>query len=231
MAHRTAASHAAFFLPYLRPGMRLLDCGCGPGTLTEGLAAAVAPGPTIGIDADPHEAARAAGRGIPGATFTACDATALPFHDAAFDAVHAHALLEHVRRPEDAVAEMRRVLAPGGVIGVATPDWGGFLLIPPDAGAQAALEDYEALQRAREGGDPRVGRRLGALLEGAGLRDVRTAARYENHPSAVPITAFLAEALEADGDAVAGAALREWGARPGALFAQSWVSAVGRAPG
>jgi ubiquinone/menaquinone biosynthesis C-methylase UbiE len=122
MAHRTAESHAGFLLPHLRPGMRLLDCGCGPGTITEGLAAAVAPGPTVGVDADPSEAARAAGRGIPGATFTACDATALPFPDGAFDAVHARALLEHLRRPEDAVAEMRRVPAPGGVIGVATPD-------------------------------------------------------------------------------------------------------------
>jgi cyclopropane fatty-acyl-phospholipid synthase-like methyltransferase len=44
LAHRTAAKEGAFFLPYLRPGMRLLDLGCGPGSITLGLAEAVAPG-------------------------------------------------------------------------------------------------------------------------------------------------------------------------------------------
>lgn len=47
---RTATDFAGFFLPYLQPGMRLLDCGCGPGTITIGLAAAVAPGEVVGID-------------------------------------------------------------------------------------------------------------------------------------------------------------------------------------
>src|SRR5436190_12906395 len=50
-AKRTADKDAAFLLALLRPGMRLLDVGCGPGSITAGLAARVAPGAAIGIDA------------------------------------------------------------------------------------------------------------------------------------------------------------------------------------
>ncbi len=50
LARRTAATAADFVLPYLRPGMRLLDCGCGPGAITLDLAKRVAPGSVVGID-------------------------------------------------------------------------------------------------------------------------------------------------------------------------------------
>src|SRR5262245_36566019 len=50
MALRTGESHAAFVLPKLRPGLRLLDIGCGPGTITLDLARLVAPAETTGLD-------------------------------------------------------------------------------------------------------------------------------------------------------------------------------------
>ena len=56
---REAAQVAAFLLPHLRPGMTLLDCGCGPGALTLGLAEAVAPGRVVGIDLEPGMVSRA----------------------------------------------------------------------------------------------------------------------------------------------------------------------------
>jgi ubiquinone/menaquinone biosynthesis C-methylase UbiE len=54
MSVHTASHQAAFFLPYLRTDMRLLDIGCGPGSITPGLAEAVAPGEVIGIDLRPE---------------------------------------------------------------------------------------------------------------------------------------------------------------------------------
>src|SRR5262245_23654372 len=62
IANRTAASHAAFFLPYLQTGMSLLDCGCGSGSITVGLAQIVAPGEVTGIDVSEVEIARARDR-------------------------------------------------------------------------------------------------------------------------------------------------------------------------
>src|SRR5262249_44921155 len=128
---RVAAREAAFFLPHLRPGMALLDCGCGPGSITVGLAEAVAPGRVVGVDREPKALAvaraQAAGRGVTNVRFEEGDVHALPFADATFDAAFAHALLEHVRDPAAALAELYRVVKPGGVVGVRSPDQGLLL--------------------------------------------------------------------------------------------------------
>ena len=49
MTSRTADGHGSFLLPYLKSGMNLLDCGCGPGTLTVGYAEKIAPGSAKGL--------------------------------------------------------------------------------------------------------------------------------------------------------------------------------------
>jgi ubiquinone/menaquinone biosynthesis C-methylase UbiE len=124
LALRTAAKEGAFFLPYLRPGMRLLDLGCGPGSITLGLAEKVAPGEVVGVDLQPSQVAQAqelsAARGVKNVRFEIADVYRLPFPDASFDAVFAHVVLMHLREPVRALMEMRRVLRPGGIVGCAT---------------------------------------------------------------------------------------------------------------
>src|SRR5438876_9302344 len=113
---------AAFLAPHLRAGMRLLDCGCGPGSITVDLAQAVAPGEAIGIDlredalAQGRELARE--RRIVNVTFQVASVYQLPFPDGSFDAAFACAVLQHLAAPLAALEEMRRVLKPGGVIGI-----------------------------------------------------------------------------------------------------------------
>lgn len=97
MAARTATRDAGFFLPYLHPDMSLLDCGCGQGTITLGLAEIVAPGEVVGIDIDPDQIERAralaAERGAKNVRFEVADIYALPFPDGSFDAVFGNQLL------------------------------------------------------------------------------------------------------------------------------------------
>jgi len=233
MAARTAESHAAFFLPELARGQRLLDCGCGPGTITVGLAQRVAPGEVIGVDLSSEQFGRgralAREAGLHGVRFIDARVDRLPLDDNAVDRVFAHALMEHLAAPEAALAELRRVLAPGGRIGLCSPDWGGFLVGPPSAALDAALAAYVELQ-AQRGGDPHIGRRLGALLLAAGYRDVRLDARYEVYADPGRIAGYLAEQLAAAGADDHARTLREWAGTPAALFAQAWVSAVAGRP-
>ena len=131
-AARTAERQAAFLVPRLRPGIDLLDVGCGPGTITLGLARAVAPGSATGIDHDAAHVASAralaAERGISNASFLVSDALSLPFEDETFDAAFENNVFIHIS--EDVVRaaeEVLRVLKPGG------------LFAARDAGAEAVV--------------------------------------------------------------------------------------------
>ena len=119
---RRTGQVAAFLAPHLRAGMRLLDCGCGPGSITVDLAEAVAPGEAIGIDlrenALAHGRALARERRIANVTFQAANVHQLPYAEGSFDALFACAVLQHLALPLAALKEMHRVLRPGGVIGI-----------------------------------------------------------------------------------------------------------------
>jgi ubiquinone/menaquinone biosynthesis C-methylase UbiE len=75
---RTLVDCASFLLPHLRPGMSVLDCGCGPGSLTVDLAARVAPGEVVGVDREAGQFAQAralaAERGVTNVRFEEADA-------------------------------------------------------------------------------------------------------------------------------------------------------------
>ena len=172
---RTAENSAGYLLAALRPGLDLLDVGCGPGTITVDLARLVAPGRVIGIDRASEvlaqASAHASGQGV-SIDLRVGDVYALQFPDASFDVVHAHQLLQHLSDPVRAMAEMRRVLRRGGLLAARDGDYACFGWAPFDPLLTRWLELYRAVAR-RNGGEPDAGRFLKHWALDAGFSDVQ----------------------------------------------------------
>jgi ubiquinone/menaquinone biosynthesis C-methylase UbiE len=231
MSKRSLASHGAFFDRHLRAGMRVLDCGCGPGSITLGIARRVAPAETVGVDFSESQIIRAKKdaleRAVANVRFLNAGCYSLPFENETFDCVFSHALFEHLSDPTKALAEFHRVLKPGGHAGICSPDWGGFIMSPPSAAVTEAIAAYTALQ-TRNGGDVYVGRKLSLYLAESGFSSIEVSARYECHPALSSICEYLALQLKQSEYAQHSAALVEWSKSGGGLFAQAWISAIGK---
>jgi SAM-dependent methyltransferase len=248
MAIRTAQSHAGFFLPQLKPGMSVLDCGCGPGTITLGFAEIVAPGQVVGTEIEDSHVAlareNAAKRNVSNARFEQADIYALPFADASFDAVFISAVLGNLREPVAGLREAYRVLKPDGVIGVKEFDHGGDLLYPSVPALEQYSEFYGRL-RSENGHDPESGRKIGAFLVAGGFCDVKMSACYEalSDPRGLQSVAGVFAGLlsEGWGDSFKDRgwattatiqemsdAWRRFPNTPGAFYAGAWCEAVAR---
>lgn len=172
---RTAENSAAYLLPHLHPGLSLLDVGCGPGTITADLAARVEPGVVTAVEVADRalDLARAEvnRRGQANIEFGVADVHALDFPDDSFDIVHAHQVLQHVGDPVRALAEMRRVCKPGGLVAARDSDYAGFTWYPVSDVLDHWLSLYRAAAR-ENGGEPDAGRFLLAWAHRAGCTDV-----------------------------------------------------------
>ncbi|ASO20050.1 ubiquinone/menaquinone biosynthesis C-methylase UbiE [Actinoalloteichus hoggarensis] len=176
---RTAANSAGYLLDRLRPGLDLLDVGCGPGTITVELAERVAPGRVVAIDvADVAvEATRALAEehGLPDVLVRVDDVTALDLPDDSVDVVHAHQVLQHLADPVGALREMRRVCRPGGLVAVRDADYAGMTWFPEPPAMREWCSLYRRVARAA-GGEPDAGRRLSTWAREAGFTDVTATA-------------------------------------------------------
>ncbi|MBM7504840.1 class I SAM-dependent methyltransferase [Agromyces aurantiacus] len=172
---RTVDNSAAYLAPHLTAGLRVLDVGSGPGTISIDLARRVQPGSVIGIDASAEVVARANGLaasdGVDNVEFRVGDAYALEFEDDSFDVVHAHQVMQHLARPVDAMREIRRVLRPGGLLAARDADYGGVIWSPESEGLARWLELNDRIY-AWNGGEARAGRMLKGWARAAGYDHV-----------------------------------------------------------
>lgn len=249
VAVRDAATFLPFLLPHLRPGQDVLDAGCGVGAIALDVAARVAPGRVLGVDADAGqiEAARAsaAERGIATASFEVGSVYELPAADASFDVAYANAVLLYVPDRPRALAELRRVLRPGGLAAVSDDYLRTAVLAPELPEIARAPELFERVV-AREGGDTRYSPQLRRLLLVAGFARTRGVAHapevYGDAESTRWFAAFAAglfsapstrEVILAEGWADAAElealidGLRRWGERPDAFLTWLYCGALG----
>jgi ubiquinone/menaquinone biosynthesis C-methylase UbiE len=247
-AKRTAETDAAFFLPYLKPGMRLLDVGCGPGSITTGLALRVEPGCTIGIDPSPSviETARSFAESQPAkqVRFEVGNIYEPDFPAESFDAIFAHQVLQHLRRPVEALRQMRILLTPGGIAGARDVDWGSTTFYPENEGMRRFLALYYELAK-RNGGEPNAGRHLRHWFREAGFIETRvttsslsyadpaaTREWAETYAARTLYSNIAAKSLEygiatrSELEAIA-ASWHAWGSHPDAIWSFTMAEVVG----
>ncbi|MBM9508206.1 methyltransferase domain-containing protein [Actinacidiphila acididurans] len=214
-AELAAAKQQLDSLLRAEPGAHVLDVGCGTGDDVRALAARVGPaGRVVGLDSSEQLIARGrpAGPDAAPVEFVLGQADALPFDDATFDVVRSERVIQHVPDPAAAVAEMLRVVKPGGQVLVTDPDHGMWA---PD------LDDRELTRRimtwwSDHVPNPWVARRLRDFFVRAGARDVAITLQPVVLTSlaaadALTLMSRAATAAEAQGVVPAGQA-RAWGA-------------------
>ena len=251
MRSRSAAEYADFVLPSVRDGDRVIDVGCGPGSITVGLAQVA--GDVTGVDLDESEftdaRAYAAEHGIDNVKFVEGSIYQLDFADASFDVCTLFSMMETLDDPLAALAEVHRVVKPGGLVGASSIDYGGLILHGPDEPLLRRFYELR-LQLWEAQGDVHFyrGRELRGFLLAAGFLQVEGVATYFSYGTEERVRTFgLGRAADCrdewyvSGIARHGLANQEeidaleqawihWAESPDSFAAFAWGRVIGRRP-
>lgn len=186
----------------LSPGAKVIDIGCGPGLDTVKLVPLVgSDGLVVGVDQDwptimtaHRRSADSDSRGS--VHYSSADGHCLPFREGQFDAARCDRVLMHIQDPLPVIAEMARVLKPGGRIALTEPDWGTLSISSSLTPIERRLAQIRADRTLSNG---YVGRTLYQLLQEVGCGDlsVEVAAVWSTRLAEIRYLTFL-DRVEAD---------------------------------
>lgn len=159
----------------LKPGMKALDAGCGPGVITADMAGLVgAQGSVLGVDLHPQrlEEARAHCASLTQCSFLQGDVRKLALDSDSFDYVWCQYVIEYLRDPEVALAELLRVTRPGGRLVISEVDGLGLHNWPVPSGFEEDSRKFISAVSAA-GFDFYMGRKVFHLFRRLGLEHIR----------------------------------------------------------
>jgi SAM-dependent methyltransferase len=251
MRNRSATEYADFVLPWIGSQDRVLDVGCGPGSITLGLAKVA--GHVTGVDVDDAEfadaRAYASAHDIDNVEFVEGSIYELDVLDASVDVCSLCSMMETLDDPLAGLAEVRRVLKPGGLIGASSIEYGGLILHGP--GEPLLRRFYELRLKLWEAqGDvhPYRGRELRGLLLAAGFDQVDAVTTYFSYGTEERVRTFgLGRAADCRDEWFVGGltdhgfadreeidtleqAWLDWAESPDSFAAFAWGRATGRKP-
>jgi ubiquinone/menaquinone biosynthesis C-methylase UbiE len=160
----------------LKPGMKVLDAGCGTGANARKMAGKVAPGHVTGVDMDAlfiSEARKfATNNDIHNVSYERGDITNLQYPDDIFDVAYCRLVLMHVHNPVATITELQRVTKRKGRVAVSDNDDGGVITYPEMPKMLELWNQYG--QSAKERGEDRyIGRQLFSILSQASLQSIK----------------------------------------------------------
>ncbi|KAI9650401.1 hypothetical protein NHQ30_000415 [Ciborinia camelliae] len=178
---RRASTCCSYFLPHIKPTSRILDLGCGPGSITTDIASLIPQGSIIGLDAGASVVdianTKAKELGLDNCSFQVGDIMKLPFEDGSFDVVYTHQLLIHLPDPVGAIKEMRRVCKVGGFVACRESNMQDAVFYPSTPGLKKSVEIMEVMIREK-GSEPHAGKFLGKWARQAGFEEERVVESY-----------------------------------------------------
>jgi SAM-dependent methyltransferase len=200
--NRTAESCAPYLIPYIKPTHRILDLGCGPGTISADFALLVPQGEVVCMDVYDSTVDQAretfSNRNLSNGSFVVADATRpLPFEDGAFDVVHTHMVLSHLPNPLAIMKEIRRVLKPETGIAASREALIDSMQWYPLSSGLKKLGPAMVAATVPFGADGNLGRRLKGLALEAGYKkeDIISTASIRCYESEVEVARW-ADQLE-----------------------------------